>query len=116
MGIMQFGSGQKKRRYARQKRAKHRSANDTLPSVHRAAFVSTSRGVRRGGSDAWPTPEDSLVLRGEVNRCSRVGSSQVSSDAGPDEDRTAARANGRCTRCREGHVVFRVERAWDVAC
>jgi len=116
MGNMQPGSGQKKRGQARQKPAKHRSANDTLPSAHRTAFVSTSRSVRRGSSDAWAAPGHTLVLRGQVNGRRRVRSSQVGIRAGTNEDGSSARADGRCIRRREGHVVFRVERAWDVAC
>ena len=106
-------SSQKK---PRQKSTEHRGANDALPGAHRAALLSSGRrGIRRDG-DTGTAPGHGLVLLGEVDGRGRVGSGEVSVEAGGNEYGTAARADGGRVRRREGHVVICVERAWDIAC
>ena len=110
-------SSQKNRRKARKNRAEHVSADDALPCAHRAVLIPTrSRGVSRRGSDAGPCPGHGLVLRGQVDGRRRGRSGEVRVEARRDKDGTAARADGGRVRRRDGHVVLRVERAWDRDC
>ena len=70
--------------------------------------------VRRR-SDTGTAPGHGLVLRREVDRCRRVGSSAVGVKARGDEYGTAACTDSGRIRRREGHVVFWVQRARDIA-
>jgi hypothetical protein len=54
-------------------------------------------------------------VRGQVDGCGRVCGCEAGVEARSDEYGPAARADSRSVRRREGHVVQRVERAWDIA-
>ena len=107
-------SSQNKRRYARQKRAKHCGADhDALPSAHRAVLLSRTRRVSRG--QAWAAGRNGLVQRGEVDGRGSVSGCEAGVEARCDEHGPAARADCRRVWRREGHVVIWVERARDGA-
>ena len=109
-------SSQKNRRKARKNRTEQISADDALPSARRAVLVPTGpRRISRRGSDAGPCPGHGLVLRREVDGRRRRRGGEVRVEARRYKDGPAARADGGRVRRRDGHVVLRVERAWDRA-
>ena len=109
-------SSQETRRKARKKYAEHISADDAPPSARRAILVPTRpRGVSRRRSDAGLSPGHGLVLRGEVDGRRRGRGGEVRVETRREKDGTAARADGGHVRCRDGHVVLRVEWARDRA-